>query len=107
MMDTEIGAVRPEFLSRHGEFDGLQEHVTRGPGHRLVRRGPVPEGKKPDLLHVISLARREMRGADWVAVVTHGFNRRIPGCIDWARDTTQGIDQIGRASCRERVCQYV
>src|SRR3546814_5256658 len=41
------------------------------------------------------------------AVVKAGFARRSAACGLRAGQELAGEDQIGRASCRERVCQYV
>src|SRR3546814_14974102 len=35
----------------------------------------------------------------------HGFARRVGGCQQY--EGVVGLQEIGRASCRERVCQYV
>src|SRR3546814_17413642 len=39
---------------------------------------------------------------------TDGVGTKLPLAFDWQRHATVGIDlEIGSASCRERVCQYV
>src|SRR3546814_10415879 len=40
---------------------------------------------------------------DWETISGNGFGSRHDPTGDWL----YGIEKIGRASCRERVCQYV
>jgi hypothetical protein len=55
MMDSKIGAVRPQLLGGDGEIDGLQKRIRGRAGLRLRRGRPVPEREKADLFHAVSL----------------------------------------------------
>jgi hypothetical protein len=63
VVDTEIGAVGPQFLCRHGKVDRLHQHVRRRPRGRLRGGVPVAEGEKADFLHDMHSSNRFDRGS--------------------------------------------
>ena len=64
MMHAEIGAVGAQFLGCYGQIDRLQQGVARRARLRARRRRPVPEGEKPDLLHLDYPFRPDCRACE-------------------------------------------
>ena len=61
MVDADIGAVGAELLGGDREVDRLEERVLRRARARALRRRPVAEGEKSDLLHGAASAIRPGR----------------------------------------------
>src|SRR3546814_11773998 len=53
---------------------------------------PVPWGASVDIFHFDRLTRHALRQG---------------GCHEWIKRAIEHVIQIGRATCRERVCPYV
>src|SRR3546814_3942359 len=62
----------------------------------------------PRLGHLVADRHRRVQRAH--RVLEHGADRAAAGaaeCTPPRTDEIDAVEQIGRASCRERVCQYV
>src|SRR3546814_17569708 len=75
------------------------------PGHRAERQGQV--GRRTHGI-VVTVGAADEKGRLWHALVAPRAEQcRKAGAVEAAAAFVESDDEIGRASCRERVCQYV
>src|SRR3546814_10943045 len=76
---------------------------------QILRQHPADEGAGTGVAFQVAFAQELVEGADHGIARAAEFARQRPaGRQARARREAAGEDdQIGRASCRERVCQYV
>ena len=89
------------------KFEGRRRELMQA---REARQAKFDTGKRPDFLQ----QTRHLREGNWtVAPAPHDLQDRrveITGPVDRKmiiNALNSGANEIGRASCRERVCQYV
>src|SRR3546814_11336148 len=69
-----------------------------------VERFGIAVSGGPDSMALLALAHATYPGQVEAATVNHGFRTEA---AEEAAMVAQGCGEIGRASCRERGCQYV